>query len=65
MKQERWKSKAAWTSLLTLIGLCLANFGGYEALGITSETWQTLTTAFLAALTAFGILNNPTDGENF
>ena len=52
-------------SLLSLVGLCLANFGIYERLGITSEVWQTLTTALLATLTAFGVLNNPTDGENF
>ena len=65
MQQSRFRSKAAWASLLSLVGLCLANFGSYERLGITSEVWQTLTTALLATLTAFGVLNNPTDGENF
>ena len=53
MQQSRFRSKAAWASLLSLVGLCLA------------EVWQTLTTALLATLTAFGVLNNPTDGENF
>ena len=48
MQQSRFRSKAAWASLLSLVGLCLANFGIYERLGITSEVWQTLTTALLA-----------------
>ena len=33
MKQSRYRSKAAWASLLSLVGLCLASFGGYERLG--------------------------------
>ena len=65
MKQSRYRSKAAWASLLSLVGLCLASFGGYERLGITSETWQALTTALLATLAACGVLTNPTDGETF
>ena len=65
MQQSRFRSKAAWASLLSLVGLCLATSGSYDRLGTTSEVSQTLTTALLATLTAFGVLNNPTDGENF
>ena len=65
MQQSRFRSKAAWAALCSLSGRCLASLGIYDRIGITSETWQALTTALLATLAAFGVLNNPTDGENF
>ncbi len=63
--QSRWRSKAAWASLLGLVGLLFSNYGLYNILGITSDTWQALVNALLAALVAFGVLNNPTDPNNF
>lgn len=63
--QSRWRSKAAWASLLGLVGLIFSNYGLYNLLGITSDTWQALVNALLAALVAFGVLNNPTDPNHF
>jgi uncharacterized membrane protein len=63
--QSRWRSKAAWASILGLIGLIFSNYGLYNLLGITNETWQALVQALLAALVAFGVLNNPTDPNHF
>ncbi len=63
--QSRWRSKAAWASLLGLVGLIFSNYGLYNLLGITSDTWQALVNALLAALVAFGVLNNPTDPKHF
>lgn len=63
--QSRWRSRAAWASLLGLLGLIFSHYGLYESLGITGDTWQTITNALLGALVAFGVLNNPTDSEHF
>jgi uncharacterized membrane protein len=63
--QSRWRSKAAWASLLGLVGLIFSHYGLYNLLGITNDTWQTLVESLLAALVAFGVLNNPTDPNHF
>ena len=63
--QPRYRSKAAWASLLALTGMLLGTFGVYEKLGIDGTQYQTLTEMLLAALVAFGILNNPTDRASF
>ena len=65
MQQSRFRSKAAWASLFSLIGLCLASFGIYDRIGMTSETWQALTTALLATLAAFGVLEQPNRRRKF
>ena len=61
--QNRWRSKAAWASLLGLVGLLFSNYGLYNILGITGETWQALVNALLTALVAFGCA--PTVGEQW
>ncbi len=63
--QKRWRSKPAWAALFGLVGLLFSIYGLYDILGITSETWQALVNALLAALVAFGVLNNPTDPDHF
>ncbi len=63
--QSRWRSKPAWAALLGLAGLVFTHYGLYDVLGITSDTWQTVTNALLSVLVAFGVLNNPTDPQNF
>jgi len=65
VKQNRFKSWAAWVALFALLGFILGNWGLFDTLGLTDETWKTLTGLILAAGAAFGILNNPTDRENF
>lgn len=65
MEQNRLKSLAAWVALFAVVGFVFGNWGLFEKIGLTNETWKTLTELILAALAAFGILNNPTDKENF
>jgi uncharacterized membrane protein len=65
MTQSRWKSKAAWVAIFALIGFLLGNWGLFDKIGMTSDGWQTFVELLLAALAAFGVFNNPTDGENF
>ena len=65
MKQNRFKSKAAWLTVFALIGFLLGNYGLYDAIGLTNETYQTLVNLLLASASAFGIFNNPTDKESF
>lgn len=65
MEQNRFKSWAAWVALFAVLGFVLGNWGLFDKIGLTDETWKTLTELILAALAAFGILNNPTDRESF
>ena len=65
INQPRYRSVAAWASLLALVGMMLGTFGGYEKLGITDADFQTIINMLLSALVAFGVLNNPTSKSNF
>jgi uncharacterized membrane protein len=65
MKQNRFLSKGAWVAVAALIGFILGNYGLYNKIGLTNESYQTLVNLIFAALTALGIFNNPTDGQNF
>lgn len=63
--QSRWRSKPAWAALLGLLGLVFSHYGLYDALGMTSDTWQAITNGLLGVLVAFGVLNNPTNPQEF
>lgn len=63
--KKRLTSWATWLSVLSLVGLILSHLGVLEKIGLDIGGWQTYVEAFLGALVAFGILNNPTDRENF
>ena len=63
--QNRFRSKAAWAALLSLIGFALGNWWLYDKIGMTSETWQTFTNFLLLALAAFGVFNDPTNPTAF
>lgn len=63
--QSRLKSKAAWITVFALIGFFLGNYGLYDAIGLTNETYQTLVNLLFACASAFGIFNNPKDKNNF
>lgn len=65
MKQSRIKSKAAWVAVAALIGFFLGNYGLYDTIGLTSETYQQLVNMIFACLAAFGVFNNPTDSNGF
>ena len=65
MKQNRLRSKAAWLTVAALIGFVLGNYGLYDAIGLTNETYQTLVNLIFASATAFGIFNDPTTSNHF
>lgn len=63
--QKRWKSWAVWASALGALGLILESTGVFEKIGWDSVAWNTIINAVGTILVAFGILNNPTNGEGF
>lgn len=63
--QSRWRSPVALAALAALILFILKNYGLLAFMGLTEASYNELTTLIFAALTAFGIMNNPTDGEKF
>lgn len=64
-KQNRLKSWALWLSVAGAVWVILSAFGLPEKWGVTSELWDTVLNAIGTILISFGLLNNPTDKENF
>ena len=63
--QPRWRSWAVWLSVLGALWTIASAFGLPEKWGIEEGTFRTVLDAVGVILTGFGILNNPTDPENF
>lgn len=63
--QNRWKSKVTWAGIAATVLMLLGQLGLYDAVGITQEWTQTVVELVLSLLVAFGVLNNPTDADNF
>ena len=63
--QNRLKSWAVWVSVLGALWTIASAFGLPEKWGIQEGTFRTVVDAIGIILTGFGILNNPTDPENF
>lgn len=59
--RNRFKSWALWVSLASLIVFCVKEFAHLDI----SEQVDGLLNVLLPVLTAFGIVNNPTDKDNF
>lgn len=62
MIQNRIKSPVLWTSLISALFLILKGLGIYE---IDNELLSKITDIVLSILTAFGIINNPTNKTGF
>lgn len=60
MMKERLKSKVVWLTAIPLI----ANLIAMYSMG-ASEQFTTIATTLVSLLAVFGILNNPTDKDNF
>jgi uncharacterized membrane protein len=58
---NRFKSWAVWLSIGALVVFCAKEFGGVDI----SDTVDGLLNVLLPLLVAFGIVNNPTDRDNF
>ncbi len=54
---SRFHSWALWLSLAAFVVFCVKEFGGVDI----SDTVDGLLNVLLPVLTAFGIVNNPTD----
>lgn len=65
MAQNRWKSKVVWTTIVALVILLGGNYGLWDMIGMTGETFQTAADLAIAVLVAVGILNNPTSKDAF
>lgn len=63
--QSRWKSKAAWGAIAALVLFILQTFGLLEPLGLNEGTFNKFFSLLFAALTAFGIFNDPTNKSGF
>lgn len=63
--QSRWKSKVAWTAIISLFLLILKTYGLLDPLGLSEGDYNQITTLIVAALAGFGILNNPTNKDGF
>jgi uncharacterized membrane protein len=63
--QNRYKSKFTWASIIGLVIIIGSQLGLFKMLGITSDSFKVIMDSLLGILVLLGILNNPTDGENF
>lgn len=63
--RSRLKSPVVWLTLTALILSIMKAYGLLAPIGLTEESFREITTLIIAVLTAFGILNNPTDKNNF
>ena len=63
MTQSRWKSPVVWTTIAAQVLSILLITGVIDP--TRSETINKLVAAVLQLLVAFGVLNNPTNGEHF
>lgn len=65
MTQSRWKSKYLWLAVIAIICFALGNWGLYDKIGITEDGISKLFDLIWIALASLGVVNNPTDGENW
>ena len=65
MNQPRWRSFPVWAALLPIIVILGDTYGLWDIIHMSQDTFTKLFISIGAALVGFGILNNPTDKENF
>ena len=58
--KERFKSPVLWLAIFALVGFITKKWIGWEI-----PEFDTFVDLFLAVLVAFGVVNNPTDKQNF
>lgn len=64
-KQNRWKSKVLWAAIAAQIIAILAFTGVLDLMGITEDWITTVIGSVLQLLVLLGVINNPTDSENY
>ncbi len=65
VKQNRWKSKVLWASLIAQFIAIGQLTGVWAALGLDPGQVGEIAATILAILVTIGILNNPTDKEHW
>lgn len=65
MKQSRLNSRVFWVAAVALLAFILGNWGLYDYIGLTAESFQKFADAILAVCVALGVFNNPNDAENW
>jgi len=63
--QSRLRSKYLWVAIFALVAFILGNYGLYDAIGMTNESFQTFVDMLLNIAVLVGIINNPTDSVNW
>lgn len=62
---SKWKNYGLWVSIIAIISFVLGNWGLYDSIGMTSESFQRLANLILGALATAGVISNPTAGRMY
>jgi uncharacterized membrane protein len=65
MQQNRWRSKVLWAAIIAQVISLLQLTGAFAALGIDAGQVGNVAAGFLQLLVVVGVLNNPTDAQNW
>ena len=65
MKQSRWRSPYVWTSLAAIAILLMNNYGLWNFIGMDENIFKDLLNLVLVFLASIGVVNNPTDAEEW
>lgn len=63
--QNRFKSKVLWVAIAAQVIALLELTGAFKAVGLDAGLVGDVVAGVLQLLVLFGVLNNPTDGDNF
>ena len=63
--RDRLKSRVLWASLIGCLCTIFSVFGIWDKIGITAAGFNEVIAAIGTMLTAFGVLNDPTNREGF
>lgn len=63
MKQNRWKSKLMWVTLISQACVILVTLGIVDS--AMSDKIQTVSVCILSMLASVGIVNDPTNGSGW
>ena len=65
MDQSRWRSKWLWAAIAAQVVALLAFTGVLEAIGVAEDWISSVIGGVLQLLVLLGVINNPTDKENW
>ena len=63
--QSRWRSYVLWSAILAQLLVIADVLGLWQQVGIEKNTFTTVIAAVLQVLVIVGVINNPTDKENW